>query len=130
MRLHHVGVVVADLEAWLERMVVLFGARTIAPPLEDPLQRVRVAFIDAGTGTSIEGIEPLGDDSPVAHFLGSGGGLNHLCFEVQDLDAELGRLRGEGCLPVSPPKPARAFGGRRVAFLYTRERQLVELVES
>ena len=130
MRLHHVGVVVSDLEAWLAHMLELFGAKPLGPPVEDPLQRVRVVFVDAGTGTTIEGVEPVGDDSPVARFLGSGGSLNHLCFEVQDLDAEWGRLRGEGCVPVSPPKPAVAFDGRRVAFLYTRERHLVELVES
>ena len=107
----------------------LFGRRPIRGPLTDPLQAVRLLFLDTGTETEIELIEPLGEDSPVAAFLARGGGLHHLCYLVEDLETSLTRLRAKGCLITSPPKPAVAFEGRRVAFLVTRERQLVELLE-
>ena len=129
MRLHHIGVVVRDLDAHIARMAELLGAEVIGSAVDDPLQQVRVAFVSTGTDVTIELIEPANEDSPVSRFLNSGGGLNHLCYAVENLDATLEDLRRKGCLVASPPKPAAAFSGRRVAFLYTRDRELMELVE-
>jgi methylmalonyl-CoA/ethylmalonyl-CoA epimerase len=129
MVLHHIGVVVRDLDAHIARMSELLGAEVVGSPVDDPLQEVRVAFVSTGTEVSIELIQPANEDSPVSRFLDSGGGLNHLCYAVEDLDASIEGLRGKGCLVASPPKPAVAFSGRRVAFLYTRDRELIELVE-
>ena len=50
--------------------------------------------------------------------------------EVDDLDAELKRFRGKRCLPLGRPVPAAALKGRRIVFLLTPERDLIELVES
>lgn len=107
----------------------LLGFDLCAPPVTDPLQKVKVAFIETNTDVSIELIEPNGEDSPVKRFLAEGGGLNHLCYTVSDLDATIEHLRSKGCILVSEPKQAAAFEGRRIAFLYTREHQLIELLE-
>jgi methylmalonyl-CoA/ethylmalonyl-CoA epimerase len=60
----------------------------------------------------------------------SGGGAYHLCFETSDIDQALVHAKNNGCMIVSPPVPAVAFGGRRIAWIFTRSRQLFELVES
>lgn len=129
MRFHHVGVVVASVEEQAARMQELFGFDMRTQPVVDPLQQVRVAFINTNTDATIELIEPLNETSPVTRFLTKGGYLNHLCYVVADLEAAVDHLRKAGSLLVCEPTPAAAFQGRRIAFLYTRDRQLVELLE-
>jgi methylmalonyl-CoA/ethylmalonyl-CoA epimerase len=57
------------------------------------------------------------------------GGLYHLCYTVEDLEGELARFRRHGCVKISGPTPAVAFGGRRIAFLFTPQRDIIELLE-
>ena len=92
---------------------------------------MRAAFLTvAGNGVLIELVEPTGPDSPVQRFLTERtGGLHHLCYEVDDADAELGRIRATKGLIVSRPQPAVAFGGRRIAWALTREKVLLEFLE-
>lgn len=127
------GVAVADIGAALPIYEKLFGYRLISGPFDDPIQRVTVCFLgtEKGATPSVELIAPLAgrEDSPIHRLLKQGGGAYHLCFEVDDLEAELARWREEKCLLISPPAPAVAFGGRRIAWLMTPTRQLVELVE-
>ena len=129
IRLHHVGVVVDSVNGQADLLQEVFGFELHGEPVVDPLQDVKVAFINPGADVLIELIEPLSSDSPVSQFLAKGGGLNHLCYSVPVLQEAIDRLRAKGSLIVSDPKPAAAFNGRRIAFLYTRERQLVELLE-
>ena len=73
---------------------------------------------------------PNGDDSPVLRFLNEkGGGLHHACYEVADLEQALSEFRSRGSLIVKRPKPAVAFQGRRIAWLLTPEKFLVELLK-
>jgi hypothetical protein len=39
-------------------------------------------------------------------------------------------LKSKGALIAKKPKPAIAFGGRRIAWVLTREKLLVEVLES
>jgi len=128
-RLDHTGFAVKDLEA----AIALFRdvlAADVGPIFEDPLQRVRLCFASYDGGR-VELIAPLGDDSPVTRVLAQGGGgTYHLCYETDDLDAEVARLRKQRFLPTGPAQPAVAFGGRRVIFLFHQVAKLIELVES
>jgi methylmalonyl-CoA/ethylmalonyl-CoA epimerase len=98
---------------------------------EDPLQKVKVAFLTPRAGEpQIELVEPVGDRSPVRKFLlEKGGGLHHFCYETDDLEAELQAFRSRRAILARPPLPAVAFHGRRIAWVLTRERLLVELLE-
>ncbi|HLI63634.1 MAG TPA: VOC family protein, partial [Terriglobales bacterium] len=97
----------------------------------DPLQKVRVAFLATRAQDAlIELVEAAGDDSPVLRFLQErGGGLHHLCYEVADLEQELAEFRSRGAMIAKRPKPAVAFAGRRIAWVITAEKLLVELLE-
>jgi methylmalonyl-CoA/ethylmalonyl-CoA epimerase len=55
--------------------------------------------------------------------------MRHVCYVAKDLDRELVRLRTQGALLVRRALPAVAFQGRRIAWVYTRQRLLVELLE-
>jgi len=131
MRFHHVGYAVKDIRSYLDGFLVpMFSPVSVTEPVSDPLQQVTVCFVEMPGGTVIELVEPLGDKSPVNSIIGSSrGGVYHLCYEVDDLDRELERFRGKGCLPLGKPVPASAFSGRRIVFLLTPERDLIEFVE-
>jgi methylmalonyl-CoA/ethylmalonyl-CoA epimerase len=131
-RLHHVGFVVASIpevaQGFAESLSGTWEQRIFA----DPLQGVRVTFL---TGPSqadalVELIEPVGLDSPVLGFLKKGGGLHHLCHEVKSLDKQLDFMQSIGGKIVRPPLPAVAFNGRRIAWVYTKYRLLLEFLEA
>jgi methylmalonyl-CoA/ethylmalonyl-CoA epimerase len=96
----------------------------------DPTQRVRVTFLQCpGSDVLIELVEPAEEKSPVQAFLQKGGGLHHLCYEVRDCDAALRLMRGRKAMLVKRPNPAVAFGGRRIAWVLTAEKLLLEFLE-
>ena len=131
VRFAHMGVAVEDIFKAMESFAALFGYRLISGPFDDPIQKVRVCFLAAATTQEpvVELIAPLGDDSPIKRLLAKGGGAYHLCYEVDGIENVIEQYKAKGCLVVSGPVPAVAFEGRRIAWLYTPARQLVELVE-
>src|SRR6266496_442702 len=115
--LHHVGYVVASISKCIERFARPLAATWDGSITHDPLQKVFVAFVYPGSDAepAIELVEPAREDSPVTKFLQRGGGLHHLCYEVDSLESELEFVRSTGAVLVKPPLPAVAFGGRRIA---------------
>lgn len=127
LRLHHLGVVVDDVDAAAAAYVQAFGAIDEGTTFEDPLQLARIRFLRLGD-SRVELLAPLRDDSHLKRLAGRGIGLYHACYEVGDVAGELERMRGGGAMIVSPPKPAVAFGGRPVAFVICRG-LLIELLQ-
>jgi methylmalonyl-CoA/ethylmalonyl-CoA epimerase len=130
MTIDHIGIVVGSLDvssAYYERH---FGLRPVGGRIVDSLQDVELQFLEDDAGARLELIRPLSVDSPVARALTHGGGLNHICYRVPDLDSSVQSLLATDAKLVRGPQPAVAFNGRRVAFLYTRQRELVEFVEA
>lgn len=132
-KLLHVGVAVSSLGPTTELLSNLFGYRVVSGPFDDPIQKVTVNFLAKSDSdvAEIELIAPITEDSPIRSMLAKdGGGAYHLCFETSDIDGALTHAKKNGCIVVSPPVPAVAFEGRRIAWIYTRSRQLFELVEA
>ena len=132
-KLLHVGVAVPSLGPTTELLSALFGYKVVSGPFDDPIQKVSVNFLTTSNDNiaEIELIAPLSEDSPITSTLAKGGNSSyHLCFETSDIDKALIHAKANGCIVVSPPVPAVAFDGRRIAWIYTRSRQLFELVES
>jgi methylmalonyl-CoA/ethylmalonyl-CoA epimerase len=131
-RLHHIGYVVRDIQQAAPEFVKSMGSSWDGRIIADPIQGVRVSFLTQGCQyTQIELLESDSPTAPIAKFLREKGqGLHHLCFEVDDLEASVKELRATGGLLAKPPKPAVAFGGRRIAWLINSQRLLLELLES
>lgn len=129
--LHHFGYVVEDVAAAAPAFAKSMAAQWTGRIYEDPHQKVRVTFLTTRPGDAqIELVEPAGDDSPVRRFLEErGGGLHHICYEVERLEECMAEMKSRGALTARPPKPATAFGGRRIAWVLTAEKLLVELLE-
>ncbi len=128
---HHVGYVVKSIAEVGEEFARSLGAEWGGEIIHDPLQEAKVTFMFWGSrqGPALELVEPAGDNSPLYRFLAKGGGLHHVCYEVGSLEEQLELSRSAGCLVVKPPLPAVAFGGRRIAWVYTRQKLLVEYLE-
>lgn len=134
MRVHHLGYVGRGLEP-LSRRLVAEGATPLSGPIEDPAQRVVVRFFrQEGSGETWEVVAPLTtvEESPLRARIARGGGLDHVCYELEPADGALeevlAREQAAGAQLVCPPVQAAAFG-RRIAFVFRRSGRLIELVE-
>lgn len=129
--LHHVGFVVPAIADSVKGFVISLAASWDGCVYEDPHQKVKVTFLATRPGEAlIELVEPVGEDSPVARFLKEkGSGLHHICYEVDQLERELTEMKARGAVIARRPKPAIAFQGRRIAWVLTAEKLLVELLE-
>ena len=130
MRLHHVGIVVKDLASYGEAYKTFLGLSQASAIFEDPIQRVRLQFWKDTHGRLLELIEPAAPDSPVGKAFQKGGGLHHLCYEVDDMDQEVRTAVERGAVLTGGIVPAVAFGGRRIAFLFFPNLNLIEFVEA
>ena len=128
-RVHHVAVVVRDLDAALAfyRDTLRLVLDVVMPIDTDG---VKIGFLPVGQ-SSIELVQPTRDDTGVARFLENRGeGFHHVCLEVDDLAAELRRLAGQG-IELIDAAPRRGAEGP-VAFIHPRSCHgvLVELIEA
>lgn len=130
MRLHHLAVVVADVKRSAEVYCQLLGVQPVTDVIHDQQQKVHIQFLSGSAlgDLQLELLTPDGEDSPVALALKKGGGPNHLCFEVADLDEALQRARQQGCRVVREPVEAAAMDNRKIAFVFTPDEQIVEFV--
>jgi methylmalonyl-CoA/ethylmalonyl-CoA epimerase len=130
LSLHHVGFATRDLQVATEAYVARFGYEIVSSVIYDPLQTAFVQFLRlAGDKSFLEFVAPDGPESTLMKAVERGGGLNHLCYDVDAMETAIDSLREEGMVLASPPKPAIAFPGRRVCWLLSRDRSLVELVD-
>ena len=126
---HHIGIACRDIAK--TQSFYLGQGYTASPVVEDPLQHVRISFLEKEGAPRIELLEPLDDQSPVARTLATSGvSPYHMCYEVQDIEAAVNHLRGQRFLLVNGPVPACAMGDRRIAFLFQKNTGLIELVEA
>jgi methylmalonyl-CoA/ethylmalonyl-CoA epimerase len=132
LRIHHIGFVVDSIERSGKRFAESLALCWNQKVFFDSLQKVNITFMKSAdqTDPQIELVEPCGDDSPVRPFLLKGGGLHHLCYEVQSLETQLEISCSQGSKLVRPAMPAVAFDGRRIAWIYSKERLLIEFLES
>lgn len=125
---HHLGVACRDLDREAAGYAPL-GYRAEGPDFEDPIQGVRGRFL-VGGGPRLELLVDLAEHRTIAPFLEAGVKVYHQAFEAPDFDRAWALLTGEHRARVARgPAPAVAFGGRRVAFAFLRNRALVELIE-
>ncbi len=131
MKLHHIGKVVGDLDEAVKYHRETFGFKPLGDAVIDPIQKVEVILMEMGCGDEItlELIKPVSDDSPVAKFLKKGGGLHHLSFAVENIAEAIEDLKKKGALILGETVPSKAHDENPSTWLYTRSRELIELIE-
>jgi methylmalonyl-CoA/ethylmalonyl-CoA epimerase len=116
--LSHVSIVVPDLDAAARRLRETYGL-TVGETHINAEQGVRLAYVDLGNAR-IELMEPSRPDSPVAKFLERNpkGGIHHVSFGVDDMDATAAGLRDGGVRILGDGRPQYNVAGERIAFVH------------
>jgi methylmalonyl-CoA/ethylmalonyl-CoA epimerase len=93
--LDHIAIAVPDLERAIARFMEDFGL-TYKGREDVDSAKTRTAFFPL-PATQIELVHPLNGEGPIAKYLEKrGGGLHHLCFRTDDIDADVARLKAKG----------------------------------
>ncbi|MCB9682027.1 MAG: methylmalonyl-CoA epimerase [Alphaproteobacteria bacterium] len=129
LSLDHIAVAVPDLAKAIQRYAEDFGI-ALQGTEDVPSAKTSTAFFPID-GTRIELIHPLNGTGPVVKFLEQrGGGLHHLCFRTDDIEADMQRLSAKGYRFLSDT-PQPGAHGTRVAFIHPKSTDgvLIELAE-
>ena len=117
-KLSHVGIAVKNLEESKKIFSRLFQTENVKTETVAD-QKVNIAFFHVG-GASVELTESTVPDSPVGKFLERRGeGVHHLSFEVDDIRAEIVRLKAEG-FQLIDEEPRKGAGGYWIAFIHPK----------
>ena len=125
--LDHIAIAVPDLERAIARFAEDFGLRCTGTD-DVPEAQTSTAFFPVPP-TSIELVHPLNGAGPIARYLEKRpGGLHHLCFRSDDIQADVARLKSKGYEFLSDA-PSPGAHGAQVIFIHPRscDGVLVEL---
>ena len=130
MKIDHIGYAVKRID----RAIIAFQklGYEFEPVIDDTDRNVKLAF-GSKDSYRIELVAPLDKKlgSPVDQYLSNAVGTPyHICYESESLDAEIEELKAQGYKVVIEPRPAVAFGGRRVVFMMNIGFGLMESVEN
>jgi methylmalonyl-CoA/ethylmalonyl-CoA epimerase len=124
MKFHHIGVACGNIKEEIESIRKIHEVIDVSTILFDEEQHAELCIIKTKEGIDIE----LISGEQVANILKKRITYYHLCYETDNIKAEISRLQELGALLVSEPKPAILFGNKLVAFLLVSY-GLIELVE-
>ena len=129
MKLHHIGIVVQNINESLGEISNFLSFESTSLPTLVGSQKVNICFLKTNS-VYIELIEPADPDSPIISFVKEGGGFHHLCFEVDDIQQEIDKMVKKGARLVVAP--VKGFEDRLIAFLMLNMKKtkcnLIELV--
>ncbi len=130
MKIEHIGIAVKDLEKSNALFAQLLG-RPHYKIEEVASENVNTSFFQTGA-SKVELLEATDPESPIARFIEKRGeGIHHVAFEVEDIEAEMERLRSQG-FQLLNEKPKRGADNKLVCFLHPKSANgvLVELCQS
>jgi methylmalonyl-CoA/ethylmalonyl-CoA epimerase len=113
----HIGIVVRSIEQSLTHWGAVFGYRQQTEVVANTRQKVNVVFLTKPGSLPVKLIEPTDPGSPVFALAKQGGGLYHLCFRCESVDAEVARMRSVGLQILAPQQPVEAFENEKIAFV-------------
>lgn len=128
-KIEHLGIAVKNLDASNALFEKLLGVPHYKIE-EVGTEGVRTSFFKSGPN-KIELLEATNENSPIAKFLErKGEGIHHVAFAVEDIVAEIARLKKEG-FTVLNEEPKKGADNKLVAFLHpkTTNGVLVELCQ-
>lgn len=128
-KINHIGVAVHNIDEAAKFYIENLGLK-IGGVEEVPDQKVKVAFLPIGE-VRLELVMPTSPDSPVAkHLEKNGPGIHHIAYQVEDVAAEIKRLKAEGVRLVDET-PRTGAHKTRIAFLHPKASGgiLTELVQ-
>ena len=116
--LDHIAIAVPDFDKAIKRFMEDFGL-TFEGTEDVEAAKTTTAFFPI-EGTSIELVHPLRGEGPIAGFLDKrGGGIHHICFRSNDIEADMARLQEKGYRFLSE-SPQPGAHNSRVVFIHPK----------
>jgi len=128
-KIEHIGIAVADLQKASTLYEKLLGVNCYKTEQVDS-ENVNTAFFKTGAN-KIELLASTDDDSAIAKFIAKKGeGIHHIAFDVDDIYAEMERLREEGFILLSQ-EPKKGADNKLICFVHpkTTNGVLIELCQ-
>ena len=128
-KIEHLGIAIKNLETSDHLFAKLIGTE---PYKQESVERegVKTSFFMVGD-SKIELLEATNAESPIAKFIEKKGeGIHHIAFAVDDIFAEITRLKAEGFVFISEV-PKNGADNKLVVFLHPKSTNgvLVELCQ-
>ncbi|APZ46101.1 methylmalonyl-CoA epimerase [Polaribacter reichenbachii] len=128
-KIEHIGIAVKDLEKSNQLFASLFGEKHYKT--EEVLSEgVKTSFFKTGPN-KIELLQATNPESPISKFIDKKGeGIHHIAFAVNDILAEIKRLKEEGFIVLNEI-PKKGADNKLVAFLHPKSTNgvLIELCQ-
>lgn len=130
MHIDHIGIAVKDLEKATETYRKILNADPTKTEIVES-EMVETIFFQTGE-SKVELLGGTSEDSVITKYVNKKGeGLHHVAFEVDDIKAELKRLKAEG-FTILNEEPKKGADNKLVAFIHPKDNNgvLVELCQS
>lgn len=128
-KIEHIGIAVKSIETSNEIFGKLFGAPAYKEESVES-EGVKTSFFKVGPN-KIELLEATNENSPIAKFIEKKGeGIHHIAFDVEDINAEVERLKNEGFVVLNEV-PKKGADNKWVVFLHPKSTNgvLIELCQ-
>ena len=127
LRIEHIGIAISDANASENLFNALLGKNPYQKEVVES-ESVQTIFYETGPN-KIELLESLAEESAIAKFIAKKGeGIHHIAFAVDDIFAEMERLKAAGFLFINET-PKKGADNKLIAFLHPKHTNgvLVEL---
>ena len=128
-KIEHIGIAVKDLDNSNKLFAGIFGKPHYKVESVES-EGVRTSFFEAGPN-KIELLEGTNENSPISKFIAKKGeGIHHIAFAVDDIHAEVRRLKNEGFIVLNEV-PKKGADNKLVVFLHPKSTNgvLIELCQ-
>ncbi len=129
LKVEHIGIAVKDFAVSVPLFETLLNTACYKKELVET-ENVHTAFLQCGD-TKIELLQSTLEDGVIAKFIDKKGeGIHHIAFDVEDIHAEMARLKGEGFILLNEVPKAGA-DNKLVCFLHPKNTNgvLIELCQ-
>jgi methylmalonyl-CoA epimerase len=128
LKVHHIGIVVEDINDAKKPYETVLGMEVIQIYDVDAFA-ARVAFLPV-SNTYIELVQPTNPNDGLGRFLQKGGGVHHICYEVENIDDVVQQMKAKK-IRLIPDEPKWTPCFDKTLFLHPKDtgNVLVELVE-
>jgi methylmalonyl-CoA/ethylmalonyl-CoA epimerase len=128
-KIEHIGIAVNSLKSAGNIYEKLLNTQVYKTE-EVVSEGVKTAFLQSGPN-KIELLEAINPDSPIAKFIAKKGeGIHHIAFDVDDIEAEMLRLKNEGFVLLND-EPKQGADNKLVCFVHPKSANgvLIELCQ-
>ena len=130
LKVEHIGIAVRTLAESVPLFEMLLKSQCYKTEMVQS-EKVNTAFFKTGD-TKIELLESIDENGVISKFIDKKGeGLHHIAFEVEDIEAEMERLKNEGFVLLND-KPKKGADNKLICFLHPKSTNgvLVEICQS